>query len=147
MDSWEYSVRKLLLRYSGQLIAVSTLPDELQRLELEYQSIKTQNTDTTPVQGGGTVYEDRLLNNIMKRDETARALQMAKIDIERVDAALSTLTDVERHIIDVKYIHHQRGATERLMNELGYENERSVQRRTKAALEKLSYALYGRIEK
>ena len=55
MGSWKYDIKDDLARYGGQLVAVTTLPDELRRLELEYQSIKAANTDTTPVQDGGTV--------------------------------------------------------------------------------------------
>ena len=147
MSNWKYDIKDDLARYGGQLVAVTTLPDELRRLELEYQSIKAANTDTTPVQDGGTVYEDRLLSNIARRDKTKSALSMAKIDIQRMEAALACLNATERHIVDVMYIHHQRGATERLREELGFENERSVQKVALKALRKLSYALYGREEK
>lgn len=147
MGSWKYDIKDDLARYGGQLVAVTTLPDELRRLELEYQSIKAANTDTTPVQDGGTVYEDRLLSNIARRDKTKSALSMAQIDIKRMEAALACLNDTERHIVDVMYIYHQRGATERLREELGFENERSVQKVALKALRKLSYALYGREEK
>lgn len=147
MSNWKYDIKDDLARYGGQLVAVTTLPDELRRLELEYKSIKTASTDTTPVQGGGTVYEDRLLSNIARRDKTAASLSMAQIDIKRMEAALACLNDTERHIVDVLYIHHQRGATERLREELGFENERTVQKVALKALRKLSYALYGREEK
>ena len=147
MSNWKYDVKDDLARYGGQLVAVTTLPDELRRLELEYQSIKAANTDTTPVQDGGTVYEDRLLSNIARRDKTKSALSMAKIDIRRMERALACLNATERHIVDVMYIDHQRGATERLREELGFDNERSVQKVALKALRKLSYALYGREEK
>ena len=147
MSNWKYDIKDDLARYGGQLVAVTTLPDELRRLELEYKSIKAASTDTTPVQGGGTVYEDRLLSNIARRDKTAASLSMAQIDIKRMETALACLNATERHIVDVMYIHHQRGATERLREELGFENERSVQKVALKALRKLSYALYGREEK
>ena len=147
MSNWKYDIKDDLARYGGQLVAVTTLPDELRRLELEYKSIKAANTDTTPVQDGGTVYEDRLLSNIARRDKTKSALSMAKIDIRRMERALACLNATERHIVDVMYIDHQRGATERLREELGFENERSVQRYAQKALKKLSYALYGREER
>ena len=147
MSNWKYDIKDDLARYGGQLVAVTTLPDELRRLELEYQSIKAANTDTTPVQDGGTVYEDRLLSNIARRDKTKSALSMAKIDIQRMERALECINGTERHIVDVMNIHHQRGATERLREELGFENERSVQKVALKARRKLSYALYGREEK
>lgn len=147
MSNWKYDIKDDLARYGGQLVAVTTLPDELRRLELEYESIKIANTDTTPVQGGGTVYEDRLLTNIARRDKTAMALSMTQIDIERIEAALDCLDETERHIVDTMYIHRQRGAIERLREELGLEDERSVYKRAEKALKKLTYALYGREEK
>ena len=147
MGNWKYDVKDDLARYGGQLVAVTTLPDELRRLELEYQSIKAANTDTTPVQDGGTVYEDRLLTNIARRDKTAMALSMTQIDIERIEAALDCLNETERHIVDTMYIHRHRGAVGRLREELGLEDERSVYKRAERALKKLTYALYGREEK
>lgn len=147
MSNWKYDIKDDLARYGGQLVAVTTLPDELRRLELEYESIKIANTDTTPVQGGGTVYEDRLLTNIARRDKTAMALSMTQIDIERIEAALDCLDETERHIVDTMYIHRHRGAVGRLREELGLEDERSVYKRAERALKKLTYALYGREEK
>lgn len=147
MGSWKYDIKDDLARYGGQLVAVTTLPDELRRLELEYKSIKAASTDTTPVQGGGTVYEDRLLTNIARRDKTAMALSMAQIDIERIEAALDCLDETERHIVDTMYTHRHRGAVGRLREELGLEDERSVYKRAERALKKLTYALYGREEK
>lgn len=147
MGNWKYDVKDDLARYGGQLVAVTTLPDELRRLELEYESIKIANTDTTPVQGGGTVYEDRLLTNIARREKTSMALSMTQIDIERIEAALDCLDETERHIVDTMYIHRHRGAVGRLREELGLEDERSVYKRAERALKKLTYALYGREEK
>lgn len=147
MSNWKYDIKDDLARYGGQLVAVTTLPDELRRLELEYKSIKAASTDTTPVQGGGTVYEDRLLTNIARRDKTAMALSMTQIDIERIEAALDCLDETERHIVDTMYIHRHCGAVGRLREELGLEDERSVYKRAERALKKLTYALYGREEK
>ena len=147
MSNWKYDVKDDLARYGGQLVAVTTLPDELRRLELEYESIKIANTDTTPVQGGGTVYEDRLLTNIARREKTAMALSMTQIDIERIEAALDCLDETERHIVDTMYIHRHRGAVGRLREELGLEDERSVYKRADRALRKLTIALYGREER
>ena len=147
MGNWKYDVKDDLARYGGQLIAASTLPDEIRRLELEYESIKIANTDTTPVQGGGTVYEDRLLTNIVRREKTSMALSMTQIDIERIEAALDCLDETERHIVDTMYIHRHRGAVGRLREEFGLEDERSVYKRAERALKKLTYALYWREEK
>ncbi len=147
MALWKHDVKEKLIDYRRQHNVVLTLPDELHRLELEYSGIRSANANATPVQGGGTAYEDRLLNNIVLRAETERSLEMARLDVSRIEAALAMLDEDERHIADVMYIDRQRGAVERLREELCLEDERSVYKRAEKVLRKLTIALYGREEK
>lgn len=146
MREWKYDVRDKLSDYPRQLNAVETLPDEIRRLESEYTSLHGAVYDDTPVQGGGTPYEDKLLRNIILRGDTERQLQRARLAVEFVESALNTLTHEERHIVDVMYISRQRGATERLRQELGLEDERSVYKRVDKILKKLTIAMYGGTE-
>lgn len=146
MREWKYDVRDKLSDYPRQLNAVETLPDEIRRLESEYTSLHGAIYDNTPVQGGGTPYEDKLLRNIILRGDTERQLQRARLAVEFVESALNTLTHEERHIVDVMYISRQRGATERLRQELGLEDERSVYKRVDKILKKLTIAMYGGTE-
>lgn len=146
MREWKYDVRDKLSDYPRQKNAVETLPDEIRRLESEYTSLHGAIYDDTPVQGGGTPYEDKLLHNIILRGDTERQLQRARMAVEFVEAALNTLTEEERHIVDVMYISRQRGATERLRQELGLEDERSVYKRVDKILKKLTIAMYGGTE-
>lgn len=147
VSMWKHEVKEKLADYVRQVNAASTLPDELRRLDLEYAGIRAANTDATPVQGGGTVQEDRMLNNIVRRGQTADALDMARLDIARIESALALLDETERHIASVMYINRQRGAVERLREELGLDDERSVYKRAEKVLRKLTIALYGREEK
>ena len=146
MREWKYDVRDKLSDYPRQKNAVETLPDEIRRLESEYTSLHSTVYDSTPVQGGGTPHESRMLHNIILRGDTERQLQRACLAVEFVESALNTLTDEERHIVDVMYISRQRGATERLRQELGLEDERSVYKRVDKILKKLTIAMYGGTE-
>ena len=146
MREWKYDVRDKLSDYPRQLNAVETLPDEIRRLESEYTSLHGAIYDDTPVQGGGSPYEDKLLRNIILRGDTERQLQRSRLAVEFVESALNTLTHEERHIVDVMYISRQRGATERLRQELGLEDERSVRKRVDKILKKLTIAMYGGTE-
>ena len=65
----------------------------------------------------------------------------------RIESALALLDDTERHVATVMYIDRQRGAVERLREELGLDDERSVYKRADKVLRKLTIALYGREEK
>lgn len=147
MAQWKYDVKELLTRYRLRQSAVETLPLELRRLELESDGLRAAASDTTPVQGGGTVIEDRMLSNITRRENTARALNEARLEVERLEAALGELAADERRVLDLMYIDRQRGSVERLREELGLEDERSVYKRADRALRKLTIALYGREER
>ena len=146
MAQWKYDVKELLTRYRLRQSAVETLPLELRRLELESDG-RAAASDTTPVQGGGTVIEDRMLSNITRRENTARALNEARLEVERLEAALGELTADEYRALELMYIDRQRGSVERLREELGLEDERSVYKRADRALRKLTIALYGREER
>lgn len=147
MAQWKYDVKELLCRYRLRQSAVETLPLELMRLELESDGLRAAASDTTPVQGGGTVIEDRMLSNITRRENTARALDEARLEVERLEIALAELSADERRVLDLMYIDRQRGSVERLREELGLEDERSVYKRADRALRKLTIALYGREER
>lgn len=147
MAQWKYDVKELLARYKLRRNAVETLPLELRRLELEGASIRAASSDSTPVQGGGAMTEDRMLNNLARREASERALTDARLDVERLERALAQLTDAERRVLELMYIERQRGAVERLREELGLEDERSVYKRADRALRRLTVALYGREER
>lgn len=147
MSMWRHEVKEKLGDYNRQLNATATLPDELRRLELEATGIRAANGNATPVQGGGTPQEDRMLNNIVRRGQTEDALNIARLDVARIESALALLDDTERHIASVMYINRHRGAVERLREELGLDDERSVYKRAEKVLRKLTIALYGREEK
>ena len=146
MEDWKYKAKDKLRDYAAQLNAVETLPDELRRLESEYTSIRAATTDTTPVQGGGTTQEDRALSNIVRRQETERLLERARFAVEFVDRAMAQLSEEERLVLDLMFVHRQRGAVGRLREELHLEDERSVYKRTDKALKRLTMAMYGATE-
>ena len=146
MENWKYKAKDKLRDYTAQLNAMATLPDELRRLESEYISIKAANTDTTPVQGGGTTQEDWALSNIVRRQEVAALLERAQLAVRFVDRAMGQLSDEERIVLDRMYIHRQRGAVSRLREELNLEDERSVYTRADRALKRLTMAMYGATE-
>lgn len=146
MEDWKYKAKDKLRDYTAQLNAVATLPDELRRLESEYISIKAANTDTTPVQGGGTTQEDRALSNIVRRQEVAALLERAQLAVQFVDRAMEQLGDEERLVLDLMFVHRQRGAVARLREVLHLEDERSVYKRADKALKRLTMAMYGATE-
>ena len=135
--------KRLLHRYQGSSASIQNTADAIRILEIDAVSIKSATTDQTPVQGGGNVREERLNANITKRDDLKRRQEQAKLTVKIVNRALGTLNADERHILEVKHITRQRGATERLRREYGYWDTSAVYKRENRALEHFALAAFA----
>ena len=144
--NWKFEAIEKLKEYTARKHAITSIPEEIKRLEEDAQRIRAASTDATPVQGGGSTREDMLLSNIVLREELQRRLSDALRWVEIVDGGLAVLTDEDRLVLDRFYIHPMRGNVDRLRNELGLEDERSVYKRKDKALRKFTIALYGTCE-
>ena len=146
MEYWKYRAIDKLKDYTAQKASLSNIPEEIARLESESCSIKSATADGTPVKGGGSGREDRLLTNIVKRGELAMLLDRAKLSVGIVDRGLAVLKEDERRLLEVMYIIQEKGAVNRLMNEYGLQEESSLYRRINKALIHFTVAMYGATE-
>lgn len=140
--NWKAEAMEKLRRYDAMRQAILNIPEEIERLKLDAQSIRSARTDATPVQGGGNRREEALLNNFVHRQELALSLEQAKIWLKTTDRAMTTLTPEEKLILHRLYIYPERGALDRLCGELGVEQS-SIYRRRDRALYRFTVALYG----
>ncbi len=143
--NWKKEAMEKLGDYDAKRNALSSIPAEIKRLELSATSIRSSTSDSSPVKGGGSVYEDRILSNIAHRQELERSLAEAKAWVDMVDKGLAVLTAQERKILDRFYIHPAKGNVDRLCEELACERSQ-VYRRKDDALRHFTIALYGRTE-
>lgn len=141
--NWKFESIEKLKEYTARKNAIMSIPEEIKRLEEDAQRIRAASTDATPVQGGGSAREDMLLSNIVYREELQRRLSDALRWVDIVDAGLAVLSDEDKLVLDRFYIHPMRGNVERLRNELGLEDERSVYKRKDKALRRFTLSLYG----
>lgn len=146
MEYWKYKAIDKLKDYIAQKAAVQSLPEEIARLESEACSIKSATGDGSPVKGGGSQREDRLLSNIVKREEHKAMLHRARLAISMVDRGLSVLNQEERHILSVMYITRESGYISRLLSELNLQEESSLYKRANKALQRFTIAMYGATE-
>ena len=146
MEYWKYKAIDKLKDYSAQKAALQNLPEEIARLESEARSIKGATADGTPVKGGGSGREDRLLTNIVKKEEHKAMLRRAKLAVGMVDRGLSVLSEDERLILDRMYIFREKGCVDRLMDEFGLQEESSLYKRANKALQHFTIAMYGATE-
>ena len=142
---WKAEAKEKLRRYNAMQNAIISIPQEIKRLEIEYQSIRSSRTDGTPVKGGGSGREDALLNNLVNRQELEWSLEQAQKWKHVTDQALSILDDEDRLILRLLYISPSNGSMTTLCRELGCKKSSIYNKRDKA-LHTFTIALYGAIE-
>lgn len=143
--NWKPEAVEKLRMYEAKKLAIQSIPEEISRLEIAMESIRSATSDGTPVAGGGSRREDMLLSNIVLREELNRSFEQSQKWVALVDAGLEILTKEERLVLDRFYIHPGRGVAERLAEELNLDTK-TVYKRKDAALRKFTVSLYGGTE-
>lgn len=146
MEYWKYKAIDKLKDYAAVKASLLNIPAEISVLESEAYSIKSATSDGTPVKGGGSAREDRLLSNIARRGELEQMLARAKMSVTVVERGLAVLNAEERHILDVMYIFRQPGYINRLMDEYNLAEESSLYKKANKALLHFTIAMYGGTE-
>jgi len=140
--NWKNAAVEKLRRYDAMCRAVGNLPLELKRLDGEYTALSGGLRTMTGRSGGGRSREDRMMDNIMTRQQLKWSLDQATSWTEQVKGALSGLSPEERIILQQLYILPQAGAVGQLMETLHMEKS-SIYRRRDKALQKFTLSLYG----
>ena len=140
--NWKAEAKEKLRRYDAMRLATINIPEEMERLELDAQAIRSAKTDGDVVNGGGSKREEALINNIIERQELAWTLQQAQLWLKITDRALTALSKEDRLILHRLYIYPEMGAPERLCKELGLETS-TIYRRRDRALKRFTLAYYG----
>ena len=140
--NWKSEAMEKLRRYDAMRAASCNIPKELRRLQIAACATKGASTDATPVKNGGNRREELLMDNLVQRQELQWTLDQTKCWLDVTERALKALTREERLILQRLYICPEKGAVERLCEELGLEQS-SVYRRRDRALQRFAIALYG----
>ena len=138
---WKNEAIEKLEKFEAMHTATENLQQELLRLELEYTGIGSADPARTG-KGNTDRRDDRMLSNIVKRQELENRLAQAKAWVEQVKRGLSALTYEERLILDRCYIRGERSAVDNLCYDLGAEKS-TVYRKRDKALHTFTIALYG----
>lgn len=146
MEYWKYKAIDKLMDYPAQQAAVVNLPAEIDRLKSEAYRIRNANSNTVPVQGGGSHQEERMISNITQRAELELMLKRAKAAVAIVERGLAVLDEDDRRLLDKMYIHRTKGYMDRLMEEYGMNEPKSVYRMADKALMRFTVAVYGATE-
>lgn len=143
--NWKSEAANDLTTYSRKKESLENMREQMATLKYQYTSVKGMPTDTTPVMGGGSRIEDRMLDNIVKRQRTKIAYVTTQKIVTLIERGLAGLSVNERLILERFYIYRTKDCIERLCNELGYE-QAQIYRLRNEALYKFTISMYGIIE-
>ena len=141
--NWKREAEQALRDYPARSRAVVSIPDAIAMLEDKFHAIRSPKMDGG-ARGEHTV-EDAWIENIMRRDKLAQALSIASAEVERTVRGLEELSEQERHILDLFYMHRTQESVDRLMEELHLERSQVYERKDRA-LRHFTLAMYGCIE-
>lgn len=140
--NWKSEAMEKLRRYDAMQQASCNIPQEIRRLQIAARAVKSANPEETSILGAGGQRENQLLDNLVHRQELQWTLDQTKCWLDVTDRALKTLSKEEKLILQRLYIYPEKGAMERLCQELELEQS-SVYRRRDRALQRFAIALYG----
>lgn len=143
--NWRNEAIEKLRRYDAMRQALRNIPEEIDRLKAEATLLRRVSTENIHVKGGGGRQEDARINNIVQRQELEQTLRQVKQWLSVADRGLLALNSDERLILQHLYLYPQKGAIQRLCNELGLEQS-SIYRKRDQALHRFTAAIYGFLE-
>ena len=140
--NWKNEAIERLNRYPAMVKAMENIPLEIKRLGWEAESIPSCSADHIHTQSTAGPRDDRIINNMVKRQEPRQAFENAKAWVDTTQNAMLVLTPEEEIILHRMYIEPQRGVVTELCAELGMEQS-SIYRHRDQALYRFTMALYG----
>lgn len=145
MDWKNEAVRKLK-RYPYMRRSLSSIPLDLERLELENQQLHSAGFRQISTPDGSPRHrEDALVDNLMHRQELELALQQAALWVRNVEQALETLEPAARKLLLSLYSSEEPPTVTQLCQQLNLERS-SFYRKRDTTLETFTLALYGAVE-
>lgn len=142
-EIWKLKCKTDLYNLLKNEAAIKSLPSDIALERERMTAIKSACTDSTPVQGGGNNYDDRLNNSICLINMLTANLHFAEKEVELTCKALDRLTDEERRILEVLYIDRQKNGAERLCEELNIKEEATIWKKSMRALESYCTVRYS----
>lgn len=142
--NWKNESKEELREYEAKRQAMVNIPEEIRQLKAQAVKLGGFN-NSTPVKGGGSQWEDRQIDLIVKMKKLKTSLVYATDWVSKVERGLSALSDEDRLILDRFYINPAKGNVDRLCGELHLEKSTVYDRKDKA-LRRYTLARYGCVE-
>lgn len=140
--NWEHTAKEELRSYTKLLAARVGLRDRIAALEARKVAIRTSTVTPVPTHGGGSQYEDKLLDTIVQLDGLRAELAATEATVELIERGLAALRDEERLVLERFYINRTAEYINELCDALTVERP-TVYRMAKQALYNYTLAAYG----
>lgn len=134
MPDWKNEAIDKLKQYEAKRRSLALIPREVEQLESEIAGLKKASADESN--------RDRMLDCTMKRAELLQNLKRAHFWVADVSAALDTLAQDDRRLLERFYIDGKQGAATELAAEF-IVDIKTIYYRKDRALRKFTIALYG----
>ena len=134
-----------LRQYAAKAAARENLADEIRELEYRRQSLSSAISQVPGGKSEPGGREAMLVSCIQRQTELEEALYLTRRWLGRMDRGLGILSQEERVVLDRFYIHPEKGAAERLVEELGLD-VKTVYRWADRALRRFTAAIWGGVE-
>jgi hypothetical protein len=140
--NWMQEAQLDLRELEGRKLGLENMREHYKALCEDAAAVRGAALDHVPRRGGGTHHEERMLNNMVKRDLLKQRMQSTQRIIKLTERACGALAGHEQRVLELFYIRRQAGHIDRLCEELHVE-QAQVYRIRNAALKKFTLAMYG----
>ena len=139
--NWKEEAKRELRNYAALKESLPNIRLRIESIEARMTSLKSMSSDT-PVKGGGSQYEDRLLNCLVEKERLAATYKADKIRLHLIERGLAVLNDTERAIVEEFAQNRPGRAVEILADRIGYERTQ-IYKLYDIALYRFTLAEYG----
>ncbi|MBQ6018901.1 MAG: hypothetical protein IJL26_01860 [Clostridia bacterium] len=139
--NWKEEAKRELRNYAALKESLPNIRLRIESIEARMTSLKSMSSDT-PVKGGGSQYEDRLLNCLVEKERLTATYKADKIRLHLIERGLAVLNETERAIVEEFAQNRPGRAVELLADRIGYERAQ-IYRLYDVALYRYTLAEYG----
>ncbi len=140
--NWKNEAIEQLTKYDAMVEATKNIPEQIRILDLDIKSLQARPTYAVSKGKTSGPADDRIINNIIKRQQLEKSYKNALAWVRTTDRAMSVLLPSDRKILEGMYIRPEKGIVASLCECLGMEQS-SVYRHRDHALYHFTIALYG----
>lgn len=142
--NWKKEAANDLKSYPQRKKSLTNIRERINVLEEQFVSLKGVSTDT-PVMGGMSRQEEKMLNNISERECLEFSLKITERLVELTEKGLEVLEKRERQILEGFFFERSENNVERMCERFYLEKSRLYEIKD-IALRKFTIAMYGTVE-